>query len=313
MNIIVEKIIFYAIGGIVGVALGTTLQSFHFTYIDSLDPELFMIVAGLLGMLISSVRFEYKKEEKYSDNKKVQDETVALITHEMRTGLTSTGWAIQVILENYKTQLTEEHRKMLDDVVKSIGTTVMHSVNLLDTSLLDIGKLAVSLKQVKLALVKEIFQQTAEKYALGASQAGITLISSIHLDSEPIVEVDMLRLRIILENLLENSIQYTFGDEKKIMIDITNDTKNIYMKVTDTGMGIPIEEQENIFSAFFRASNARRKQSTGSGIGLHMCYQYVKVHHGTIRFESTEGKGTTFYITIPLKTSADVKEFMEKM
>lgn len=85
------------------------------------------------------------------------------------------------------------------------------------------------------------------------------------------------------------------------------------MKVTDTGMGIPIEEQENIFSAFFRASNARRKQSTGSGIGLHMCYQYVKVHHGTIRFESTEGKGTTFYITIPLKTSADVKEFMEKM
>ncbi len=85
------------------------------------------------------------------------------------------------------------------------------------------------------------------------------------------------------------------------------------ISVSDTGIGIPESEQEKIFGEFYRASNARVKLSSGSGIGLYTCAQYVQAHRGTIRFESKENVGTTFFITIPLKTIADVNEFLNKI
>ena len=106
-------------------------------------------------------------------------------------------------------------------------------------------------------------------------------------------------------------MQYARGGEIKVDIENTDESMNIV--VSDNGIGIPIEEQEKIFEEFYRASNARDKVSSGSGIGLYMCDQYVKAHHGTMRFESKENVGTTFYISIPLKTTANVNEFLNKI
>jgi K+-sensing histidine kinase KdpD len=81
-----------------------------------------------------------KKEEE------LRNETVALITHEMRTALTSSGWTIESILKDYEDKIKDSDKKILSDLVKSNQTTVMHTVNLLDVSLSDIGKLAISLE-----------------------------------------------------------------------------------------------------------------------------------------------------------------------
>ena len=123
----------------------------------------------------------------------------------------------------------------------------------------------------------------------------------------------MMRFRIILENLLENAIQYTTGEKREITVTVYNDAVAMTIMVKDTGIGIPEKEHSKIFSEFFRASNARKKLSNGSGIGLHMCAKYIKAHHGTIRFESKEGEGSIFYVTLPLKSAADVKEFLTKI
>ena len=78
-----------------------------------------------------------------------------------------------------------------------------------------------------------------------------------------------------------------------------------------SGIGIPDAAKDKIFGEFFRAENARKALSAGSGIGLYTAQQYSKAHKGSIRFESKEGVGTTFYVTIPLKTVADVKGFVK--
>ena len=114
-------------------------------------------------------------------------------------------------------------------------------------------------------------------------------------------------------NLLENAIQYTINEKKLVEVNIDNTAKNLNIKVADTGIGIPKGEQKKIFDEFYRASNARVKLQTGSGIGLYACAQYVKAHKGTIKFDSKENEGTTFYITIPLKTEVNINEFMEKI
>lgn len=313
MSEIFEKILSYALGGVAGLALGMVALSFDGLMPTQFDQASFLVIAALVGMIVSANFIQHRKELLFNVSKKVRDETVALITHEMRTGLTSTSWAIELILENYKDQLKADHTKMLQDVVKSINATVMHSVNLLDVSLLEIGKLVIALKWVKLGAVEQNFREIIEKYNARAERTGIELTSDIKLDPERQVEVDMLRLRITLENLLENAMQYVSGPAKKINVSIRNDEHQLHIAVKDNGIGIPVDERDKIFKEFYRASNARKMLSTGSGIGLHMCKQYTKAHHGTIRFESKENEGTTFFITLPLKTTANVNEFLRKI
>lgn len=309
-----ERIIFTFLGATAGVVVGIFILSYPIPVIDNNIDVFIVILTGIIGSLLFIISIYYKKGKIAKDNEKLRGETIALTTHEMRTSLTSTSWAISFMLSNYKQYITEEDRKTLEDILKSIRTTVMHTVNLLDISLLDIGKLAISLEWVSLKRVEEMIREVIEKYSIGAKKDGVDLIVDIVLDHKNKVEVDNLRLRIILENLLENALQYTKDiKNKEIKVSVSNSPTMLNITISDNGIGIPIHEQGEIFSEFFRASNARRKLSSGSGIGLHLSEQYVRAHHGTIRFESKENVGTTFYISLPLKSSTDPKEFLEKI
>lgn len=309
----IEKIILYVIGGICGLVLGLITLAFNLQFIAGYPRSAILTITVLIGTLIFVFFSDYAKEKKLTTNNQVRDETVALITHEMKTGLTSTGWAIELILQSYSEVIKSDDKKMLEDVVNSINTTMMHSVNLLDISLLDIGKLSISLAWTRLDEIEKNLKEIIEKYTFGAQKKGIRLTSSITLDQKREVEVDMLRLRVILENLLENALQYTVLDPKEITVTISNDKNSLQIVVKDSGIGIPFAEKTKIFSKFYRASNAKKQLNSGSGIGLYMSEQYVKAHHGTIRFESEQNKGTTFYISIPLKTVADVQDFLTRI
>lgn len=314
MSEIIEKSIAFLLGGILGIAVSFILRATNMPFWS--DVHCFgalTIATSAIGIMTSIAWMEYLRDRVIKRNNAIRDETVALITHEMRTGLTSTGWAIEMVIKKYGEKLTGDDKQLLQDVVSSIHTTVMHSVNLLDVSLLDIGKLSISLERTGLNKVEQLFNETLQKYRLGAEKKNTELVKNIKLDPQKSVEVDMLRLRIILENLLENALQYLSENKNTISVDINNENNNLNIKVADTGIGIPESEQQKIFSEFFRASNARKKLSSGSGIGLYTTSQYVKAHRGTIRFESKEGTGTTFFITIPLKTEADVQGFLKQI
>lgn len=308
-----ERLIAYILGGVTGVVLGYLLIAFKMPIFEEKNLKEILSILGIIGVLISVIVVEYKNEKTLKKNNAIRDETVALITHEMRTSLTSSSWAIGMMLDKYADKLTDDDKTLLKGVVDSMHTTVMHSVNLLDVSLLDINKLTISLQWISLRKIEKMFSEMLEKYKLGAKSHGILLVCNLKLEADREVEVDSLRLRIILENLLENAIQYTTGDKKEIVVNISNDKLNLQISVKDNGIGIPDSEKQKIFSEFYRASNARRALSTGSGIGLYTCFKYVTAHRGTISFESAENQGTTFFVNIPLKTVVDVQEFVTKI
>ena len=102
-----------------------------------------------------------------------------------------------------------------------------------------------------------------------------------------------------IENLISNALRYNRSDGKvSILVDVKND--NLEIRITDTGIGIPQEDQSKIFSKFFRASNAVRSFTDGSGLGLSVVKSYVEESGGTVRFESQENIGTTFIMSLPI-------------
>ncbi len=313
MSEILERILLYALGGIIGLALGFIVLAIDMEFLRNENHAFSLIIASLLGILVSIAIHETAKSKLLKSSKEIHDESIALISHEMRTGLTSTSWIIELMLNNYGDKMTPGDRKMLEEVIESIRTTVMHSVNLLDVSLLDIGKLTISMEEVALREIEDMFRHTIGRYELGAKRNDIKLTTSITLDPDRKIEVDKTRLRIVLENLFENALQYTKGNVRELYLEVKNTKDELHLMMRDTGIGIPCDEQEKIFGEFYRATNARKNLSTGSGIGLYTTHEYIKAHNGTIRFESEEDKGTTFFITLPLKAGANVNEFLTKI
>jgi two-component system sensor histidine kinase VicK len=313
MSKLFHNIIFNILGALIGFAFGVIALLFFPAPLSSYPDFFFVLSTSIIGIVTSLAIIYYTKDKQAIAEEKLRNEAVALITHEMRTSLTTTTWTIDYLLHNYSDVMKSDDKKMLNDITKSIHTTVMHTVNLLDVSLLDVGKLAISLEWTDLADLEVMFKEIVDKYSLGMKKDNIKFETSINLNKNMKVEVDRLRLRIIIENLIENSIQYTKESSKEITLDISNDDHNLKINISDNGIGIPEDEKASIFTEFYRASNARAKLSSGSGIGLHMCAQYVKAHHGTIDFESEEGVGTKFYVTIPLKTTADTREFLKQI
>jgi signal transduction histidine kinase len=116
----------------------------------------------------------------------------------------------------------------------------------------------------------------------------------------PKVKIDPEKISLVIENLLDNAIRYNLvGGTITISLDLKND--EIEFSIEDSGIGIPESEKSNIFQKFFRASNALKKETEGSGLGLFVAKNIVEAHGGKIWFESEEGKGTTFHFTIPIK------------
>ncbi|MEI7709142.1 MAG: HAMP domain-containing sensor histidine kinase [bacterium] len=313
MNKIIEQIISYFLGIFLGGIFGVMVLSLHLSYIQKENPVAIIAITSLLGLVTYTAIAESEKTKIMRRNNAVRNEAIALITHEMRTGLTSTGWAIQLILQKYSNVIDQSDKSNLEAVLESIHTTILHSVNLLDISVLDLSNLSISLEWVSLEKIEQTLAAILKEFAMGAQKKGIEFVSNLKLDKNKQAEVDMLRLRIILGNLLENAIQYTINEKRLINVDISNTDTSLNITVKDSGIGIPQKEQDKIFEEFYRGSNARAKLPTGSGIGLYACSQYVKAHKGTIRFESKEGIGSTFYVTIPLKTKEDIDEFMKKI
>ncbi len=98
--------------------------------------------------------------------------------------------------------------------------------------------------------------------------------------------------------MVSNAVKYT-PDKGRVRVNISESKNKLLFSVSDTGYGIPANVQERIFSKFFRADNIKKIDTTGTGLGLYMAKKVVEAMGGTIWFETTENKGTTFFFTLP--------------
>jgi signal transduction histidine kinase len=115
----------------------------------------------------------------------------------------------------------------------------------------------------------------------------------------PLVEVDKEKIGLAIQNLLENAIKYTPASGN-ITISLEEKGESVLFKIKDDGVGIPQNQRDRIFTKFFRGSNVARMETDGTGLGLYTTKNIIEAHRGKIWFESEEGKGTTFYFTVPV-------------
>jgi len=112
--------------------------------------------------------------------------------------------------------------------------------------------------------------------------------------------LDVEKMRLAINNLVDNAIRYT-PPGGRVTVSLSYDKKEIEFSVKDTGVGIPKDQQERVFTKFFRGANVMRMATEGTGLGLFITKNIIEAHGGKIWFESEENVGTTFHFTIPLK------------
>jgi len=113
------------------------------------------------------------------------------------------------------------------------------------------------------------------------------------------VKIDAEKIKLAVDNLLDNAIKYT-NSGGKLELELSCGIKEVEFKIKDSGLGIPKSQQERVFSKFFRGENIMKVQTEGTGLGLFITKNIIEAHGGKIWFDSKEGKGTTFYFTLPI-------------
>ncbi len=219
---------------------------------------------------------------------------VSMASHEFRTPL-STIKSSASLIEKY--EALDQTDKRLRHVGK-IKNSIDHLNDILDDFLslarLEEGKISTDYSQIDiLGLLKEV---TEEMDSLLKEGQHIDCKTSFNrmIQSEPKV------IKNILINLLSNAIKYS-PENSQITINANYEDGFLLIDVTDQGMGIPEEDQSDLFERFFRAKNAQNIQ--GTGLGLHIVQKYVDLLNGIITFESKENQGTTFSVKIPITST----------
>ena len=156
--------------------------------------------------------------------------------------------------------------EQLYDVVFRLRSTANDFLNMAS---LENNTLEIALAPISLADVARDISELVEESKIRASPLGVEIESDIVLPPEQAINADLRRLHEVISNLLENAINYS-GDGGHVLVHATVDRRNMMISIRDYGIGIPREDQAKIFSKLFRAINARRAQSTGTGLGLYL-------------------------------------------
>jgi len=235
---------------------------------------------------------------------KLKTEFVSLSAHQLRTPLSAIKWTLHMFLDGDLGPLTEEQKSFIEKT-RGANDRMINLVNdLLDVTRIEEGRY---LYRPKPAHIEDIIKTLIKFYSEQAERRGIHFIVDLPKKKTPKVFVDDEKMRLAIQNILENALAYTLKGGK-VTIRVKHDTKKVEIVVVDTGIGIPEKEQGRVFEKFFRAQNARRVETEGSGLGLYIVKNIIEAHKGSISLKSKENEGTTLSLAIPIGQPKDKKK-----
>jgi PAS domain S-box-containing protein len=244
---------------------------------------------------------EHQKNIEYKEIDRMKTNLLSTVSHELRTPLAGIKGYVTLLLDYYtklkKTQKWES-LEAIDDSTDRLTELIEHLLDMsrLDSGLFKLHLVPVDAHDVIATAIKEA-KMRAPNYHFS-----ITMASRL-----PEVTADAKRLRQVIDNLLDNAIKYSAeGTEINIKAEVK--AGELKISVIDQGRGIPEGEKDKIFDRFYRIEEKLKKDPGGLGLGLSLCKALVEAHGGHIRVESEEGKGSTFYFTIPLAKDKNARD-----
>jgi len=239
---------------------------------------------------------------------KAKTEFVSLASHQLNTPLAAIRWSAEMLMEAQVGSLTEEQKKYVDEV----HAETLHMVELvgalLNVSRIDLGTFSMDPAPTDTAA---LLRNVIDEQKFSTDKKSIHLSANIS-EGIPQMNFDQKLLRMLFQNFLSNAIKYTPDGgsiemalsvmktgERFATVELKEDS--LCFSIKDSGLGIPKQQQNKIFSKLFRADNVRQKSVEGTGLGLYIVKSIVDHSDGTVWFESEENKGTTFYLALPTR------------
>lgn len=222
-----------------------------------------------------------------------RQEFVSNVSHELKTPITSMKVMADSLLVQEDTP-AEMYREFLTDIAEEIERENKIINDLL--TLVRLDKQAVDLN-IELISINELLELLLKRIRPIAEKRNIEIIFESMRDV--MAEVDVVKISLAFTNLIENAVKYNI-DDGWVHVILDADHKFFYVKISDSGVGIPEDCQEQVFERFYRVDKARSRETGGTGLGLAITRNAILMHKGAINIYSELGKGTTFTVRIPL-------------
>ena len=239
-------------------------------------------------------------EKKRVDTAK--SEFVALATHQLRTPIAAIRWNAELLTKSMLATQTEAQDRYLNKIQRNVLRMITLINDFLSVSKLEMGTFATDARELNLSV---FFDSIVDEFGERISQKNIVIDRN---DEPPQLHIraDERLLHIVVSNLVSNAVKYLNNGGK---LQMTYATKNdwITIVVADNGIGIPEAELPQLFTKFYRASNAQSHQTEGTGLGLYIVKQSVERMGGTISVASSEDKGAAFSVLLPVNMVAAPK------
>lgn len=223
----------------------------------------------------------------------VRQEFVSNVSHELKTPITSVKVLAESLIDQEDVPL-ELYQEFMVDI-----NDELERMNKIINDLLTLVKMDKNASEVTIAEVNinEFVERILKQLQPIADKRNIEIIFE---SVRPVVaQIDEVKLEMAFRNLIENAIKYNY-DNGWVRVSLNADHKFMYLKVSDSGVGIPEELQDNIFERFYRVDKARSRETGGNGLGLAITRNAILLHRGSIKVHSIEQQGTTFAVRIPL-------------
>lgn len=325
----------YSVGIIFGLLAGVSVLMVLYNFDSGAEKHNFLIhwfyhqpvshsLAILLGFLIAGItvfgRILAAEDRKmYEEKIKLLEEVGAartrfasIFSHEIRKPIAAARWVVKMLLAKDFGPLTQEQEEVIQKLHDSAEREESLIEDFLDFSKKEAGQLELSRKFESPQKVAALIEESIKEIESRAEAKKISLNFVLKIETAMFLFIDLKKIIQVVENLLENAIDYT-PPGGKVVIAVETKNQNFQFKISDTGIGIPEGTRSSIFEKFYRSPNAKRIKSFGTGLGLYLSKQFIEGHQGKIWFESEEGRGSTFYFVLPLKSKDEIEETFKKL
>tara|TARA_Y100000310_G_scaffold301221_1_gene337491 strand:+ start:419 stop:1570 length:1152 start_codon:yes stop_codon:yes gene_type:complete len=231
---------------------------------------------------------------------KMKSDFVTLAAHQLRTPASGLKWTLKALLDGDQGEMTQKQKIEMKKAYV-INEKIITLVNdLLDVAQIEEGKY---LSNLALGDMDKIIKESIQLFEKDFKEKNVKLKIVEQKTKLPKVMMDKEKMEIAVKNLIDNAVSYTTNGDIEISVQLKGkgNEKRIEFKVSDTGIGIPLNQQGKVFTKFFRGTNSMKIDTEGNGLGLYLTKNIIEAHEGTIGFKSEENVGSIFYFTIPIK------------
>lgn len=272
--------------------------NFRAVNIDSRDElglfaETFNTMIQKLQATQESLQIELEKTKKLDQQK---TEFLSIAAHQLRTPMSGIKWVVSMVAEDDLGKIPEEAREQLQKGLENIERMISLINSLLDVTQIETEHLKFNFESTDIV---EHVRETVHEFDPIFKATEVQLIFEEPTNKLPPVRVDKNKIKMAIRNLIDNAIKYT-SKKGTVTISFELNDDMVILNIKDSGYGIPKNEQDRIFSKFFRGSNIQTVQADGSGLGLFVVHEIVAQHEGSVTFESAENEGTTFSVELPI-------------